>query len=69
MPSPYFNDEMWQQATLDLARRIQALEGKEAQPYTQYVDALMRSCTPPLPDLPEVAARLHMSERTLNRRL
>ena len=29
----------------------------------------MRSCEPPLPDLGAVAARLHVSERTLNRRL
>ena len=29
----------------------------------------MRSCEPPLPDLGLVAARLHLSQRTLNRRL
>lgn len=69
LPSPYYNAHMWHQATLDLARRIKELEGEEARPYTQYVDALMRSCEPPLPDLAAVAERLHMSERTLNRRL
>jgi AraC-like DNA-binding protein len=33
------------------------------------VDSLLRSSEPPLPDLGAAAARLHMSERTLNRRL
>jgi AraC-like DNA-binding protein len=69
LPSPYYNAEMWQRATQDLARRIKALEGREERPYTQYVEAFMRSCDPPLPDLASVAGRLHMSERTLNRRL
>jgi len=69
LPSPYYNAQMWDQATLDLAQRIKALEGEEERPYTQYVNALMRAYEPPLPDLATVAQRLHMSERTLNRRL
>ncbi len=69
LPSPYYDAQMWQDTTLDLARRIRALEGREERPYTQYVDALMRASEPPLPDLAAVAERLHMSERTLNRRL
>ncbi len=69
LPSPYYDAQMWHQTTLDLARRIKALEGKVKRPYTQYVDALMRASEPPLPDLAAVAAQLHMSERTLNRRL
>ena len=68
-PSPYFNAEMWQQATLMLAGRLRELEGEQERPYSQYVHSLMHSCEPPLPDLPSVASRLHMSERTLNRRL
>lgn len=68
-PSPYFNAEMWQQATLMLARRLRELEGEQRRPYTQYIHSLMHSCEPPLPDLPSVASKLHMSERTLNRRL
>ena len=68
-PSPYYNAEMWQQATRMLARRLRELEGKMERPYTQYVHALIRSCEPPFPDLSSVASRLHMSQRTLNRRL
>lgn len=68
-PSPYYDAEMWQQATLMLARQLRELEGEEERPYTQYVHALMRSSEPPVPDLSSVASRLHMSQRTLNRRL
>ena len=68
-PSPYYNAEMWDLATLTLARKIRELEGREAKPYSQYVETLLRSNEPPLPELGQVAAELHMSERTLNRRL
>ncbi len=69
LPSPYYDARLWHETTLDLARRIKALEGLEERPYTQYVDAFLRASDPPLPDLASVAERLHMSERTLNRRL
>lgn len=69
LPSPYFNAGMWHDATLKLAQQIRELEGREDFPYTQYVDSLLRSSEPPLPDLGAAADRLHMSERTLNRRL
>ncbi len=69
LASPYYDAQMWQDTTLDLARRIKALEGQEESPYSQYVDTLMRANEPPLPDLVSVAKQLHMSERTLNRRL
>jgi AraC-like DNA-binding protein len=67
--SPYYNAELWEQATRSLAEKIRELEGKENVPYTQYVVALLRSSEPPLPDLGAAAARLHVSDRTLNRRL
>lgn len=69
LPSPYYDAGMWHQATLELAQRMRELEGKEEYPYTQFVRALLRSSEPPLPDLGVAASRLHMSERTLNRRL
>ena len=69
LPSPYYNAVMWHEATLKLAQRLRELEGKEESPYTQFVDALLRSSEPPLPGLSVAATRLHMSERTLNRRL
>ncbi|MEH6636051.1 MAG: AraC family transcriptional regulator ligand-binding domain-containing protein [Halioglobus sp.] len=69
LPSPYYNAEMWQQANQMLAQQMQEMEGKERLPYSQYVDTLLRSNEPPLPDLRDAAAKLHISERTLNRRL
>ena len=69
LPSPYYNAAMWDQATLELSQRIRELESAKERPYTQYVNALLRSSEPPLPDLGSAAARLHISERTLNRRL
>jgi AraC-like DNA-binding protein len=69
LPSPYYNAEMWKQATLTLAKSLGELEGAKERPYSQYVYALMRSCEPPLPDLATVAEKIHTSERTLNRRL
>jgi AraC-like DNA-binding protein len=69
LPSPYYHAGMWHEATFALAQRIRELEGQERYPYTQFVDTLLRSSDPPLPDLGAVASRLHMSERTLNRRL
>jgi len=69
LPSPYYNAGMWHEATLKLAQRMRDLEGEEYCPYTQFVGALLRSSEPPLPDLAVAATRLHMSERTLNRRL
>ena len=68
-PSPYFDAVMWSEATLKLAQLIRELEGEEKTPYTQFVGALLRSSELPLPELADAASRLHMSERTLNRRL
>jgi AraC-like DNA-binding protein len=69
LASPYYNATMWHSTTLLLAQRLRELEGQKDLPYSQYVIALLRSCEPPLPDLASVARRVHMSERTLNRRL
>jgi AraC-like DNA-binding protein len=67
--SPYYNAEIWNQAQFLLAQRIRELGDDSENTYTQHLTALMRSCEPPLPDLGAVATRLHVSQRTLNRRL
>ena len=69
LKSPYFNAEIWNQAQLLLAQRIRELGEDGKNTYAQHLTALMRSYEPPLPDLRAVAERLHLSERTLNRRL
>jgi AraC-like DNA-binding protein len=69
LPSPYYNAEIWYQAQLILAKRLKELTGLQGMSYTQHVNALLRSVEPPLPELSNVAQKLHLSERTLNRRL
>ncbi len=68
-PSPFFNAEVWLQAQFSLAQRLKDLTRTDHDTYTQHVQALLRSSEPPLPDLATVAEKMHMSERTLNRRL
>ncbi len=69
LPSPYYHREMWQQSQLELSARLKELGSSESGVFRQYVDARLRSTEPPLPSLAEIAADLHTSERTLNRRL
>ena len=68
-PSPYYNAQLWQEAQIDLARRLKTLADGESTPYTSHIVSLLRTSEPPLPDLAAVARTLHTSERTLNRRL
>ncbi len=69
VPSPFFNAEIWHQAQLLLAQRLKELTDQAEKTYTQHVGALLRSLEPPLPELATVARQLHLSERTMNRRL
>jgi AraC-like DNA-binding protein len=69
LPSPYFHLELWRQAQLSLSQRLKELGETEGNIYTRHLRALFRSSEPPLPDLGQVANSLHVSERTLNRRL
>jgi AraC-like DNA-binding protein len=69
LPSPYFHQELWRQAQLSLSQRLKQLGETEGTAYSRYLRAVFRSSEPPLPDLSQVAASLHVSERTLNRRL
>ena len=67
--SPYYHPELWQQSKLQLSQRLRELGRTEAGIYSQHVMAKLRSQEPPLPGLGAIAADLHVSERTLNRRL
>lgn len=68
-PSPYYDVESWRDLQLELAQLLNTARQSESQAYTRHVGAYLRSCEPPLPELAEVAVRLNVSERTLNRRL
>ena len=67
-PSPYFHAQLWESTVAELSRRLQA-DSYDSAPYTQYVQSLLRSSEPRLPDLASTSAGLNTSERTLNRRL
>ena len=69
MPSPYFHDELWHQSLQQLSARIKEVGKVDRAVYSNYLQELFRSCQPPLPPVAEVAQQLHVSIRTLNRRL
>ncbi|GAA5314984.1 MAG: ornithine utilization transcriptional regulator OruR [Candidatus Pelagadaptatus aseana] len=67
--SPFYNREVWEQALQLLSQQIEELGEQNQSSYSYHVKSLLRSCDTPLPGLAFVAGRLHVSERTLNRRL
>ena len=67
--SPYFNPDQWKQSCLQLSQRLRDLGTIQHGIYSQHVLARLRSKEPPLPDLANIAEEMHVSERTLNRRL
>jgi AraC-like DNA-binding protein len=67
--SAFFDAETWSAGQLQLADQLKRLHALGQQSYTTHTAGLLRSHVPPLPDLATVAANLHLSERTLNRRL
>lgn len=67
--SPYFDKALWRRSQLELSQRIEELGASSEQVYTQHLNSLLRSREPPLPDLGTIASGLHMSERSLSRRL
>lgn len=68
-PSPFYHPELWRQALATLSSGLRDLSERERSTYTQHVRTLLHTSDPPLPDLAALALELHMSERTLNRRL
>jgi len=67
--SAFFDAETWSANQLQLAEQLRRLHALGQQSYTTHTAGLLRSHVLPLPDLATVAANLHLSERTLNRRL
>ena len=68
-PSPYYSGELWQQSQLTLAERLRELNSQQSRSYSRHLRSLLRSCELPLPNLSEIASQLHLSTRSLNRRL
>lgn len=69
MPSPYYNRDLWQRFQLSLEENLRELSRSDVRSYSHYVRTLLQSSELPLPTLRSMAKTLHISERTLNRRL
>ena len=67
--SPFYNAEIWSQSMRLLNHRLKELGATDQRAFERHVRLLLRSHTPPLPSLEEMADQLHVSSRTLNRRL
>jgi AraC-like DNA-binding protein len=68
-PSPYYHLELWRQAQVTLSQALKEQADTEGTPFKHHVTGLLRASEPPLPDLGDVAFKLNVSQRTLNRRL
>jgi AraC-like DNA-binding protein len=68
-PSPFYNADVWHQGQFFLDKMLKELTKTNNETYTQHVRSFLRSSEPPLPELSSVAGKMHVSERTLNRRL
>ncbi len=69
LPSPFYHAELWHQAQISLARSLKEQSETKGTPFTQHVSTLLRTSDTPIPDMADVAFRLHISGRTLNRHL
>ena len=68
-PSPYYHAELWKQSQVNLETRLREFGSAVGDGYSGYVISSLRASELPLPELTDVAARLNISNRTLNRRL
>ena len=69
LKSPYYHADLWRQSQLELSRKLKEQGSDNERAYSQYIVSQLRSHEPPLPDLVSIADSLHLSERTLSRRL
>ena len=67
--SPFFNSDLWQQSQALLYRQLKALSEEHNDTYTRHISAMLQSSDLPLPSVAVVANKMHLSERSLNRRL
>lgn len=68
-PSPYADAELWMLARRYLSERLQKSAGENPRPFTSHLKSMFAATQPPFPDIAQVADSLHLSQRTLNRRL
>jgi AraC-like DNA-binding protein len=69
LPSPFYDAAEWIQSQRRLSERVKEIGATDNAAYQRQVRSILRSESPPLPGLAAIASRLHVSQRTLNRRL
>ncbi len=67
--SPFSDTDLWTMSRQQLALGLQAKSGADTAPFTSHLRSYMRAYEPPLPNIQATAGSLHLSTRTLNRRL
>lgn len=67
--SPFHNPDSWQLARRQLSEQLRTTATPDNKPFSRHLRQSLRAQQPPLPDIATTADSLHMSQRTLNRRL
>lgn len=68
-PSPHADTDLWYLARRYLTDQLQNAKGAQATPFSSHLRSVLSAQQPPLPDIPQMAESMHLSTRTLNRRL
>jgi AraC-like DNA-binding protein len=68
-PSPFADPDLWTMSRRHLAEQLAQATGTQEAPFTAHLRTFLAAQTPPLPDIQQTADSLHLSPRTLNRRL
>lgn len=68
-PSPFANPELWTVSRRHLAEQLAQASDHQEAPFTAHLRTFLAAQSPPLPDIQQTAESLHLSPRTLNRRL
>ena len=68
-PSPFADPDLWTMSRRHLADQLASATGTQEAPFTAHLRTFLAAQTPPLPDIQQTAESLHLSPRTLNRRL
>jgi AraC-like DNA-binding protein len=68
-PSPFADAELWSLSRQHLSQQLARATESQSAPFSRHLQTFFAAHTPPLPELQETADSLHLSTRTLNRRL
>lgn len=68
-PSPFSDPALWTMSRRHLAEQLSMASDTSEAPFTAHLRTFLAAQTPPLPDIQKTAESLHLSPRTLNRRL